>query len=94
MTNPQINSHILQGNTDDQVEPLPVPMVTVSHERDFLSLSPQSLHFWESLSLEPFSQPRDIVYFVLTPGDNEFLLNNVKGFFKNLSQEYEVCQST
>ena len=67
-------------------------MVTVSHERDFLSLSPQSLHFWESLSLEPFSQPRDIVYFVLTPGDNEFLLNNVKGFFKNLSQEYEVSQ--
>ena len=64
-------------------------MVTVSNERDFLSLSPQSLQFWESLSLEPFSQPRDIVYFVLTP-DNEFLLNNVKGFFKNLSQEYEV----
>ena len=50
------------------MEPLPVPMVTVSHERDFLSLSPQSLHFWESLSLEPFSQLRDIVYFVLTPG--------------------------
>ena len=75
------------------MEPLPVPMVTVSHERDFLSLSPQSLHFWEALSLEPYSQPRDIVYFVLTP-DNEFLLNNVKGFFKNLSQEYEVCICT
>ena len=71
------------------MEPLPVPMLTVCHERDFLSLSPQSLQFWESLSLEPYSQPRDIVYFVLTP-DNEFLLNNVKGFFKNLSQEYEV----
>jgi mediator of RNA polymerase II transcription subunit 13 len=78
-----------KGNTDDQVEPLPVPTITVGHERDFLSLSPLSLHFWESLSLEPYSQPRDVVYFVVAP-DNEVLLNNAKTFFKNLSQEYEV----
>jgi mediator of RNA polymerase II transcription subunit 13 len=56
-----------KGNTDDQCEPLPVPAVTVGHEKDFLSISPMALHFWESLSLEPFSQPRDVVYIVVAP---------------------------
>jgi mediator of RNA polymerase II transcription subunit 13 len=78
-----------KGNTDDQCEPLPVPAVSVSHEKDSLSISPLALHFWESLNLEPFSQPRDVVHIVVAP-DNDFLLSNVKTFFKNLSNVYEV----
>lgn len=78
-----------KGNTDDQCEPLPVPAVTLGHEKDFLAISPLALHFWEGLGLEPYSQPRDIVYLVVAP-DNEFLLGNVRSFFKNLSNVYEV----
>ncbi len=80
-----------KGNTDDQVEPLPVPSITLGHERDFLSISPLALHFWESLGLEPFSGPRDVVYVVVAP-DNEFLVGKVKRFFKNLSNTYELCR--
>ncbi len=78
-----------KGNTDDQCEPLPVPSVTLGHERDFLSISPLALHFWDSLGMEPFSTPRDVVYIVVAP-DNEFLVGKVKRFFKNLSNVYEV----
>eukprot|EP00096_Caligus_rogercresseyi_P001989 TRINITY_DN1357_c0_g1_i1.p1 TRINITY_DN1357_c0_g1~~TRINITY_DN1357_c0_g1_i1.p1 ORF type:complete len:1138 (-),score=389.25 TRINITY_DN1357_c0_g1_i1:403-3405(-) len=79
-----------KGNTDDQVEPLPVPSVTVGYEKDFLSISPLALHFWESLSLEPFAQPRDIAYIVVAP-DNELILTSVKDFYRNLSSIYEMC---
>ena len=78
-----------KGNTDDQCEPLPVPSVTVGHEKDFMSLSPLALHYWDMLSIEPFSQPRDIAYIVVAP-DNELLLEHTRRFFKNLSVTYEV----
>lgn len=78
-----------KGNTDDQCEPLPVPVITVGHESDFLSISPLSLHYWEHLSLEPFSMPRDVVYFALCP-DNDLLLGKTSHFFKTLSNVYEV----
>ena len=80
-----------KGNTDDSPSPLPIPAVTVGHEKDFITLSPLALHFWESLSLEPFSQPRDVAYIVVAP-DNDFLNNKVKSFFKNLSSTYELCR--
>ena len=78
-----------KGNTDDQFEPLPVPAITVGHEQDFLSLAPQSLHHWESLSLEPYAQPRDVAYVVVSP-ESDFIVSRVKNFFKNLSCVYEV----
>ena len=78
-----------KGQTDDQCEPLPVPNITVGHEKDFMSLSPLSVNFWETLSLEPYSTPRDVVYLVIAP-DNDFLVGNTKTFFRNLSMVYEV----
>ena len=78
-----------KGNTDDSPSPLPVPMVTVGNEKDFITLSPLALHFWEALNLEPFSQPRDVAYIVVAP-DNDFLNGEVKKFFKDLSNTYEV----
>ena len=78
-----------KGNTDDQCEPLPVPTVSVGHEKDVISLSPLALHFWESLSLEPFSMPRDVAYIVVSP-ESEFLNAQVRTFFKTLSSTYEV----
>lgn len=79
-----------KGHTDDQCEPLPVPNITVGHEKDFMSLSPLSVNFWETLSLEPYSTPRDVVYLVISP-DNDFLVGNARSFFRNLSMVYEVC---
>jgi mediator of RNA polymerase II transcription subunit 13 len=78
-----------KGNTDDTPSPLPIPAITVGHEKDFITISPLALHFWESISLEPFSQPRDVAYIVVAP-DNDFLNGKVKTFFKNLSSTYEV----
>ena len=82
-----------KGNTDDQFEPLPVPAITVGHEQDFLSLAPQSLHHWESLSLEPYAAPRDVAYVVVSP-ESDFIVSRVKNFFKNLSCVYEVICCT
>ena len=78
-----------KGNTDDQCEPLPVPTITVGHEQDFLSLAPQALHYWEAMNLEPYAQPRDVAYFVVSP-ESDFVVGRVKNFFKNLSCVYEV----
>ena len=78
-----------KGHTDDSPSPLPIPAITVGHEKDFITISPLALHFWESLSLEPFSQPRDVAYIVVAP-ENDFLNVKVKTFFKNLSSTYEV----
>ena len=61
----------------------------VGHEKDLISLSPLALHFWESLSLEPFSMPRDVAYIVVSP-ESEYLNSSVKNFFKTLSSTYEV----
>jgi len=77
-----------KGNTDDGCEPLPIPSVTVGYEREWMSVSPFSLYYWDSLSLEPWAPPRDVAYFVVAP-DNDNLLQEVKTFFKVLSNGYE-----
>ena len=78
-----------KGNTDDGCEPLPIPSVTVGYEREWMSVSPFSLYYWDSLSLEPWAPPRDVAYVVVAP-DNDNLIQNVKTFFKVLSNGYEV----
>merc|ERR1719357_1509875 len=77
-----------KGNTDDGCEPLPIPSVTVGYEREWMSVSPFSLYYWDSLSLEPWAPPRDIAYIVVAP-DNDNLLHEVKTFLKVLSNGYE-----
>ena len=75
--------------TEDMAEPLPIPMLLTGHDRDWLSVAPQSLRHWEKLLLEPYSQQRNIAYVVVSP-DNEFILSRVRAFFKELSSIYEV----
>lgn len=41
--------------------------------------------------MEPFSRPRDIIYVVVAP-DNEFVLQHVQSFFRELSTVYELCR--
>ncbi len=68
---------------------MPVPSITVGHEKSLMSISPLALRFWDVLGIEPFSQPRDIAYIVVAP-DNPLLLEHTKKFFRNLSVSYEV----
>ncbi|XP_046680000.1 mediator of RNA polymerase II transcription subunit 13 isoform X3 [Homalodisca vitripennis] len=84
--------HRLAGRgTDDRCEPQPIPKVMVGHEKDWLSVAPYSLHYWEKLLLEPYSYARDIAYVVVAP-DNDYVLGAVRSFFRELSSTYEMCR--
>lgn len=80
---------ILPSGTDDRCEPQPIPPIVVGLEKDWVSLAPYSLHYWEKLCLEPYSYSRDVAYIVVAP-DNDFVLQRVRSFFKELSSCYEV----
>ncbi|XP_058807219.1 mediator of RNA polymerase II transcription subunit 13 isoform X2 [Phymastichus coffea] len=84
--------HRLAGrDTKDRCEPQPVPALVVGYDRDWLSLSPYALSYWEKLLLEPYAGPRDVAYVVLAP-DNECVVGKVKSFFRELSTTYEICR--
>lgn len=82
---------LASSSTTDQCEPQPIPSIIVGHERDWLSLSPYALQYWDKLLLEPYSYSRDIAYVVVAP-DNDFVVAKVKTFFKELSTTYEMCK--
>ncbi|KAJ8687131.1 hypothetical protein QAD02_022925, partial [Eretmocerus hayati] len=84
--------HRLAGrDTKDRCEPQPVPALVVGYDRDWLSLSPYALSYWEKLLLEPYAGPRDVAYVVLSP-DNDYVVSKVKTFFRELSTTYEICR--
>lgn len=84
--------HRLAGRgTDDRCEPQPIPALVVGYDRDWLSLSPYAVCFWEKLSLEPFAGPRDVAYVVVAP-DSDCIVSRVKSFFRELSCTYEICR--
>ena len=75
--------------TDDRCEPQPIPPIIVGSEKDFVSLSPLAIKYWEKLLLEPYAYPRDVAYIVVAP-DSDFVLHKVRTFFRELSAVYEV----
>ncbi|XP_031788498.1 mediator of RNA polymerase II transcription subunit 13 isoform X4 [Nasonia vitripennis] len=84
--------HRLAGrDTKDRCEPQPVPALVVGYDRDWLSLSPYALSYWEKLLLEPYAGPRDVAYVVVAP-DNDCVVGKVKTFFRELSTTYEICR--
>ncbi|XP_063699092.1 mediator of RNA polymerase II transcription subunit 13 isoform X2 [Culicoides brevitarsis] len=83
--------HRLAGRGTGQCEPQPIPSVVVGHEKDWLSVAPYAIQHWDKLLLEPYSYPRDIAYVVLCP-DNDYIVNRVKMYFKELSTTYEMCR--
>ncbi|XP_055601869.1 mediator of RNA polymerase II transcription subunit 13 isoform X2 [Uranotaenia lowii] len=83
--------HRLAGRGTGQCEPQPVPSLVVGYERDWLSLSPYAIQYWDKLMLEPYSYARDIAYVVLLP-DNDYIVSRVKTYFKELSTTYEMCK--
>lgn len=61
----------------------------MGYDKDFLTISPFSLPFWERLLLDPYGGHRDVAYIVVCP-ENEALLDGAKTFFRDLSAVYEV----
>ena len=78
-----------KGNTDDVCEPLPIPSLMVGYEREWMSVSPLSLYYWDSLNFEPWAASRDVAYLVLAP-DNDNILEEVRVFLRALTNGYEV----
>lgn len=83
-----LNSNIVLGS-EESPEPLPIPTLLVGYDKDFLTISPFSLPFWERLLLDPYGGHRDVAYIVVCP-ENEALLEGAKTFFRDLSAVYEV----
>ncbi|XP_058124920.1 mediator of RNA polymerase II transcription subunit 13 [Anopheles coustani] len=83
--------HRLAGRGTGQCEPLPIPSLIVGYEKDWLSLAPYALHYWDKLLLEPYSYPRDVAYVAIVP-DNDFVVAKVRTYFKELSTTYEMCK--
>uniref|UniRef100_A0A182SC88 Mediator of RNA polymerase II transcription subunit 13 n=1 Tax=Anopheles maculatus TaxID=74869 RepID=A0A182SC88_9DIPT len=83
--------HRLAGRGTGQCEPQPIPSLIVGYEKDWLSLAPYALHYWDKLLLEPYSYPRDVAYVAIVP-DNDFVVAKVRTYFKELSTTYEMCK--
>lgn len=83
-----LNYNVILGS-EESPEPLPIPTLLVGYDKDFLTISPFSLPFWERLLLDPYGGHRDVAYIVVCP-ENEALLEGAKTFFRDLSAVYEV----
>ncbi|XP_074640708.1 mediator of RNA polymerase II transcription subunit 13-like [Tubulanus polymorphus] len=84
--------HKLAGRgADEACEPQPIPPLLVKYEKDWLSLSPYAIRYWEKLFLEPYCHTKDIAYVVVAP-ENDYVINHVRTFFKQLGVIYEQCR--
>ena len=53
-------------------EPEPIPALLVSSsEKDWLTVSPYSIKFWDKLNFEPYSKQKHVAYIVLMPDFSE-----------------------
>uniref|UniRef100_A0A1B0BVC1 Mediator of RNA polymerase II transcription subunit 13 n=1 Tax=Glossina palpalis gambiensis TaxID=67801 RepID=A0A1B0BVC1_9MUSC len=83
--------HRLAGRASGQCEPQPIPSVIVGHDKDWISVAPLAIHYWDKFLLEPYSYARDVVYLVIAP-DNDYVISKTKTYFKELSTTYEMCK--
>lgn len=74
---------------EDQKEALPIPSWIVGLDKERLLISPTAWSQWEVLAMEPYGSKRDVAYIVLAP-DNDYMLHQVKAFFRDFSKTYEV----
>lgn len=82
---------LASSSTTGQCEPQPIPSIIVGHEKDWLSVAPYALHYWDKLLLEPYSYARDVAYIVIAP-DNDSVIAKTRAYFKELSTTYEMCK--
>ncbi|CAF0742850.1 unnamed protein product [Didymodactylos carnosus] len=83
------NQHI---QLDEQLTgPQPIPYVMAGLDRDWLTLAPYGLKFWDKLCLEPYSKAKDIAYICIVP-DNDYVCSTTKLYLRELSTNYELCR--
>uniref|UniRef100_A0A0N4Z9N3 Mediator of RNA polymerase II transcription subunit 13 n=1 Tax=Parastrongyloides trichosuri TaxID=131310 RepID=A0A0N4Z9N3_PARTI len=78
-----------KGPDECPFAPEPIPSVIVASERDVISCAPQIVCSWEKLALGPIDQPKDILYFAITP-DNDFIVDKTKLYLYEVSKMYET----
>jgi len=71
--------------------PQPIPNLLTGFDREWITLAPYGLKFWDKLTLEPYSKRKDLCYVVIQP-DNEYLSTMTKFYLRELSSSYELCR--
>ncbi|RNA26525.1 mediator of RNA polymerase II transcription subunit 13, partial [Brachionus plicatilis] len=94
----------LNQNQLNNYEPEPIPALLVSSvDKDWLTISPYAVKFWEKLNLEPYSKQKNIAYLIMMPeidvlNDKDSLFEyettkqSVSNYFKELNSTYELCR--
>lgn len=70
---------------EDDSGPEPIPYVVAASEKDAIIASPQIIRIWEKMSLEPYDQPKDVLYIGVVP-DNLISIENTKKYLADLSR--------
>ncbi|CAG9533297.1 unnamed protein product [Cercopithifilaria johnstoni] len=79
------------GGMEDDSGPEAVPNIVVASEKDAIITSPQIIRLWEKMSLEPYDQPKDVLYIGVVP-DNLICIEKTKKYLMDLSRMYEQCR--
>ncbi|KAM3719730.1 Mediator of RNA polymerase II transcription subunit [Dirofilaria immitis] len=79
------------GGMEDDSGPEAVPNIVVASEKDAIITSPQIIRLWEKMSLEPYDQPKDVLYIGVVP-DNLICIEKAKKYLMDLSKMYEQCR--
>ena len=94
----------LAQNQHNNYEPEPIPaLLASSTDKDWVTVSPYAIKFWEKLNLEPYSRQKNLAYLVLMPeidliNDKDSLVEfettkqSVKSYMKELNSMYELCR--
>ncbi len=75
----EAKSSSTQASTHHQhcYEPEPVPALLVgSVEKEWLTVSPYAIKFWDKLNLEPYSRQKNVAYLVLVPDFDSEIFDN------------------
>ncbi|CDW58406.1 mediator of rna polymerase ii transcription [Trichuris trichiura] len=76
---------------EDLSGPEPIPQLLVGCDREWISVSPFSVRLWDRLCLEPFAQPKDVVFIAVVP-DSHYVVRKARNFFRELSRTYEAMR--
>ena len=80
------------AHLEEQISgPQPIPYVLAGADREWMTLAPYGLKFWDKLCLEPYSKRKDIGYICLVP-DNDYVCSSTKTYMRELSAYYELCR--
>ncbi|PKA47598.1 Mediator of RNA polymerase II transcription subunit 13 [Apostasia shenzhenica] len=70
---------------------LPLPLLLVGYQDDWLKTSVSCLPLWEKAPLEPYALPKPVSYFAVCP-DIDLLTSAATDFFQQLGTVYEACK--